>query len=449
MRVWCEKSGSSAGPGVEEEAPPGLAATTARRREIRVHAVEQRRAPGCVGIARAEGPHLGFLEEVVAPVQLVGALSRRHHRDALLARRARQEVERHACRADDRRLEVPHDVAEGVGDLLGADLDHVVLGAELLGHLPLERRLVEERIAEGQRERAQLMVGLLDGQSGREARVEPAREVAADGHVGAQAKPHRVAQQVAQCLGLGSGRSDGIAGLPPGALLHDLAVPPHQQVARLQEADALEGAARRPRCPESEHLVDALEVGHRVDEPGGEDALDLAREHDPAVGQQRVVQRPHAEAVAHQSERARRPVEMRDAPLAVAALERARPVAIEQAQQYLGVARRAEVLALRFELLPQLVVVEDLAVVDHHRVAVGALHGLPAGRDVEDGQARRHESDAAACRDAVAVGTAVPDGARHATQRAFVDRARRVGVHDARDAAHVSGRPGGSSRRRR
>ena len=88
--------------GVEEEAPPGLAAAAAGRGEVRVHAIEQRRAPGGVGVARAERAHLGLLEEVVAPEQLVGALARRDHRDALLARRLREQVERHAGRADDR-----------------------------------------------------------------------------------------------------------------------------------------------------------------------------------------------------------------------------------------------------------------------------------------------------------------------------------------------------------
>ena len=203
MRVWCEKSGSAGRAGVEEEAPPGLAAPAAGRGEVRVHAVEQRRAPGGVGVARAERAHLGLLEEVVAPVQLVGALARRDHRDALLARRARQQVERHAGRADDRRLEVAHDVLERVGDLLGPDLDHVVLRAELLRDLALERRLVEQRVAERERERAQLMVGLLDGERRRQARVEAAREVAADRDVGAQPQPHGVAQQLAELLGRG------------------------------------------------------------------------------------------------------------------------------------------------------------------------------------------------------------------------------------------------------
>ena len=447
MRVWCEKSGSLARAGVEEEPAPRLAAAAAGRREVRVHAVEQRRAPGGVGVAGAERADLRLLEEVVAPVQLVGALAGRDHRDALLARRARQQVQRDARGADDRRLEVEHDVLERVGDLLRPDLDHVVLRAELAGDLALEGGLVEQRIAEGERERAQLVVGLLDRERGRQARVEAAREVAADGHVGAQPQPHRVAQQLAERLGRGLGRVGRIARLPPRALLDDLAVAPHQQVAGRQQADALERAARRPRGPEREDLVDALEVGHGLDEAGGEDALDLAREDDAAVGEGRVVQRPHAEAVAHQRERARGPVEVRDAPLAVAAVQGLRAVAVEQAQQDLGVARRAEALALGLELLAELVVVEDLAVVDHHRVAVGALHGLPAGRDVEDRETRRDEPGAAAGRDAVAVRAAVADGARHAPQRRLVDRARRIGVQDARDAAHVSGRPGGSIRR--
>ena len=180
MRVWCEKSGSLAGPASRKKRRQDSPRRPPVDGEVRVHAVEQRRAPGGVGVAGAERADLRLLEEVVAPVELVGALAGRDHRDALLARRLGQQVERHAGRADHRRLEVAHDVLEGVGDLLGADLDHVVLGAELLGDLALEGRLVEQRVAEGERERAQLVIGLLDGERGREARVEAAGEVAAD-----------------------------------------------------------------------------------------------------------------------------------------------------------------------------------------------------------------------------------------------------------------------------
>ena len=183
--------------------------------------------------------------------------------------------------------------------------------------------------------------------------------------------------------------------------------------------------------------------GARLDEAGGEDALDLAREDDAAVGQQRVVQRAHAEAVAHQRERARRAGRGGRSPTGrCSACERGRAVAVEQAQQDLGVARRAEALALGLELLAQLVVVEDLAVVDHHGVAVGALHRLPARRDVEDREPRRDEPGAAAGGDAVAVGAAVADRARHAAQRRLVDRrapGRRAGCPRCRTRQRPAG----------
>ena len=70
----------------------------------------------------------------------------------------------------------------------------------------------------------------------------------------------------------------------------------------------------------------------------------------PPSGRLRVVQRAHAEAVAHQRERARGAVEVGDAPLPVAAVQRLRAVTVEQAQQDLGVAGRAEALALGLEL---------------------------------------------------------------------------------------------------
>ena len=187
--------------------------------------------------------------------------------------------------------------------------------------------------------------------------------------------------------------------------------------------------------------------GAAATSPEAKSALASRAEDDAAVGQRRVVQRAHAEAVAHQRQRARRGSHQRERELAVEAVQRGEPVALEQAQHDLGVARRAEALALRLELGAQLGVVVDLAVVDDHACRGRALHRLPAAGMSKI--ASRVET-----RPAPAPGASPkPSGPRwriaprHPAQRRLLDRARRVGAHDAGDAAHVSGRPGGSSRR--
>ena len=76
----------------------------------------------------------------------------------------------------------------------------MVVGAVALGEQPREAALVEAALVEADRERAH-RARPLGGERGERARVDPAREQDADGHVGDQVGADRVAQPIEQLLG--------------------------------------------------------------------------------------------------------------------------------------------------------------------------------------------------------------------------------------------------------
>ena len=159
--VRWEPSGSSPAPVSSRNRCQRGAAPRAGRAEVGVELVEQLQRPlriGCVELAERD-----LLEQVVAPEQLVGPLTGRDDRDALLADLACEQVQRHRRGADERRLGVADHLRKGGGDLGGADVDDVMGGADRPRDLLLLAPLVVARVVEGDRERPQLALGLLPG----------------------------------------------------------------------------------------------------------------------------------------------------------------------------------------------------------------------------------------------------------------------------------------------
>ena len=317
----------------------------------------------------------------------------------------------------------------------------MVLRPDRARDLLLVDALVVARVGEGDRERAQLVVGLLLGECGDQARVEPSGEVGPDGDVGAQAQPDTLAQELLQVL---AGRLTGaVLRRPPRPLLDDAPSLPDDEAAGPDLADPGEHRPRRARAPEREDLVDAEEVRRGGDLSGREQRLRLGAEHERPVAEQGVVEGPHAEAVADERQPARRRLPPGDRELPVEPVERCDAVSLEQAQHDLGVARRVEALAASGELGAQLGVVVDLAVVDEDASAGRGLQGLPAravgrrSRAATTRARRRPEGDPAAVRAAVA------DGREHAPKRHLVDRLRCVRTDDPRQPAHRQ--PGAST----
>src|SRR6185503_4488363 len=123
--------------------------------------------------------------------------------------------------------------------------------------------------------------------------------------------------------------------------------------------------------------------------------------------------------------------------LAVEAVEPGEPLVLEQRMDDLGVAARPELDALPAELLTQLGMVVDLAVVDQDAAGLAGQR-LPTVCEVDDRKPRRDEPGAGIEEEAEAVGAAMADRSRHPQQRLLLDRLPGVGTDDPRDAAHVS-----------
>ena len=93
-------------------------------------------------------------------------------------------------------------------------------------------------------------------------------------------------------------------------------------------------------------------VGLGLDHPRGEERFRLRPEDDRPVAEDRVVERAHPEAVAHQRQAPVLGLPPGERELAVQAIERAETVELEQPQDDLGVGRRRERLAARLAARP-------------------------------------------------------------------------------------------------
>ena len=108
--------------------------------------------------------------------------------------------------------------------------------------------------------------------------------------------------------------------------------------------------------------------------------------------------------------------------------------------QHLGVAARPEHVPAYFELVPQLEVVVDLAVVNDADVPVLVRHRLCTAGDIDHAQPHVREADPVVCVEAEPIGPTMPDRGRHALEQLGRDAARPL-AGDACQAAHQPAPP--------
>ena len=121
----------------------------------------------------------------------------------------------------------------------------------------------------------------------------------------------------------------------------------------------------------------------------------------------RVVDRPHAGAVARQHQALTARVPDGEGEVAVERLDAIGTPLLVEMDDDLGVGRRLEHVAAGDQLGAQLDVVEDLAVEGDPNGAVLVAHRLPAAVEIDDAEARVGEADVAVDESAVAVRTAM------------------------------------------
>ena len=143
---------------------------------------------------------------------------------------------------------------------------------------------------------------------------------------------------------------------------------------------------------------DAVEGEEGLDRIG----VDRAARKRPQLGRERelavylpVVERLDPVAVSGEDEPALRPVPERDGKHAAQALRKIEPVLLVEVDEHLGVAMSREGVPGPLEVMPELAVVVELAVLDDLDAAVLVADRLVTGLEVDDRETPRGEADAA------------------------------------------------------
>ncbi len=270
-------------------------------------------------------------------------------------------------------------------DDVGLHHDLVVLGAEALRDLPGVGQLVVEGLGGAAREpdrvRPHRMVAVLRHQADDGARVDPAREEAADRHVAHHLHAHRVVEARADALGpLGFG--DAVVdrvGDAPVALRAHLARFGDEHRRGRKLLDAAEDRLRRRHVAEAHVRIERVRIQLGAEAGQREDRLRLAREHQPlAVAVD--VERLDAEPIAPDQQPPAARVPEREGVHAVQVTREVVAVLGVEMQDRLAVGAGLEPVAARLEVAAQLAEVVDLAVRDEPQRAVGVRERLVAAR---------------------------------------------------------------------
>ena len=311
-----------------------------------------------------------------------------------------------------------------------------MLRAVALGHEPRVGQLVEAPLLEADRKRAQRLRRLLGGERGQHGRVDPAREQHADRHVGDEVGAHGVAHAGAQLLDelrlvlvahLGR-RNRGRPRVPDEGAPSVL---PGEDVPGLELPHVAEDRQRRRDGVEGEEGLERVEVdlsARQRAQLGGEREL---------VAGLAVVERLDPVAVAREDEAVSLGVPEGDREHAAQPVREALPVLLVEMDEHLGVAARREAVPGALELVPQLAVVVDLAVLDDRDPAVLVRDRLVARREVDDREPPGREAPPTRRRKAPSgVGPAVDERRAHRREAAGVDGA--AGHRDSADPAHAA-----------
>ncbi len=308
--------------------------------------------------------------------------------------------------------------------MVGRQHERMVTAAEMCGHPRRLAMLADGDVAfETDVEGVDRTTGQVGHQRRDEAGVDAAADERAERHVRDEHPLDRRAQlAVERILGLAVGQHQlvRIVGPPVGPDV-ERAAAQRKGMPRRQLAYAAEDRMRRRYELALEVQAQRRRIEFGRDRRMREHGLQLRAEHERRAVP-RVVERLDAQVIAGGEERLRAGVPER---------EREHPAQVRDdvlaplrppGQYRLGVARRAERPAAARQFVAQLTEVVDFAVEDQRHAAVGAEHRLRTARDVDDRQATMAEVRASGLEEAVGVGTAMRERARHRRQHRGCER---------------------------
>ncbi len=444
--------------GARERFERGLGAEHARRPVgFRIPAAEKpERRPA--NAERQDRAHALFQEmEAIAPISaeaLVTPVPRQRNRHVLACQLA------DAIRRDRRAVGVGLVVyaRERVDEIVivARDLLDKVARAVLLCHHLRELRFVERRVVERDGARVHGLLRNARHRRDDRARIDAAGQERPERHFGDHAQAHRLGQPAIQLFAR--------LRQPYRIVQRELHVPVFtrrrqrraaldpQRMARRQLEHALEDGARLGDVAEREVFLDRARIDLAAHARMHEQRLQLRAEEHQAIGQHRVVQRLHAEAIAGHEQRARVPVVEREREHAAETLHALFAPRFPRVHDHFGVALRVEHVPERFELRNELLVVVDLAVEYDDDRAVLVVERLLAGGDIDDREAAMREPHASVDVIALAIGPAMGLRSIHPREHCAIDLARATAVEHSADATHIaltppSGRRTGSGTR--
>ena len=205
-----------------------------------------------------------------------------------------------------------------------------------------------------------------------------------------------------------------------------------ERVSRRKLAHAAEHRVRRGNELAFEIQAQCRGIDSGADARVRQHGLDLGAEHERRAVPG-VVQRLDAEVIACGEQRLRAGIPQREGEHAAQARDQPFAPCMPTRYESLGIARGAKGPSAARELVAQLAEVVDLAVEDHGDLAVGTRHRLRAAGDVDDGQAAVSQVRPAGIEEAVGIGPAMRERARH--RRQHFRRKHRI-ADVSRDAAH-------------
>jgi len=356
---------------------------------------------------------------------------------------------------------VRHRLVEG-SDQLGQDRDQIGLHLELavvrvvaLGELPGEAPLVEGlapgRVAD--REGMDRRARVLRHQRDERARVDPAGEEAAEGHVRDQPDPDRLVELLAQAGGRileAHAFVDVVLEIPVSTNRHRAALG-DEDVPRAQLLDAFEHGERLGYVEQGEEVVHGGGAQPAPDRGMRQQRLQLRAPDELAVdlGEEELLD---ADAVAGQQQTLTPIIPDREGEHAAQMGDAVVAPLLVGVDDRLGVGRGGEPVAVGLELLAQLPEVVDLAVEDDPDAPVLVGDRLIAAGEVDDGEPSHAETGAIgaggigagrtgapSAEDAspLAVGSPMRNDVIHALEHVGRDRAAGSQTVDADYAAHL------------
>src|SRR5579863_1280641 len=165
-----------------------------------------------------------------------------------------------------------------------------------------------------------------------------------------------------------------------------------ERVTGRQLTNVFEDGAGRDRTPESEDLIQSLQIQFARYPGVGKNGLNL-RSKDEGAPNRGVEQRPHTEAIAGEEKFALSRIPYRKGPLPIHPPDAVLAFVLVQTENHFGIRLSCELMAGAEQFVAQLYVVEDLSVKGYPDRFVWITHGLLPGSDVDDAEAGVGQAD--------------------------------------------------------